>query len=246
MIDLNEQLVHSRAGTTGDAEAISYLQESINSGKNWYISLLESMGLWVTAEEVYNERTYRYLIEGEAFDWLLLAERLCDAVDGLLPQDEKNGLLFYGRPPLSLNSQEAAGYIGEAKYRQYLNFFYGVMVEGVLVLAVEEEVIKERGLLGSRISLDPFDEAYRRIYNVDRVDMLKRFRQEKGYSHLRSTTLSEQKEFTYWLFKYRLKKCEKARIASDTKKALDYLLHQWRRKGICGVLTTDSAASGES
>jgi len=31
------------------------------------------------------------------------------------------------------------------------------------------------------------------------------------------------KEFTYWLFKYRLKHCDKARVASDTKKALDWL-----------------------
>lgn len=31
------------------------------------------------------------------------------------------------------------------------------------------------------------------------------------------------KEFTYWSFKYRVKTCDKARIASDTKKALTWL-----------------------
>ena len=31
------------------------------------------------------------------------------------------------------------------------------------------------------------------------------------------------KEFSYWRFKYRLQHCDKARIASDTKKALDWM-----------------------
>ncbi|GAJ03845.1 unnamed protein product, partial [marine sediment metagenome] len=30
-------------------------------------------------------------------------------------------------------------------------------------------------------------------------------------------------EFTYWLFKYRLNHCDKARVASDTKKGLEQL-----------------------
>ena len=35
--------------------------------------------------------------------------------------------------------------------------------------------------------------------------------------------LKESKEFTYWLFKYRLSKSDKARIASDTRKGLQQL-----------------------
>jgi hypothetical protein len=58
-----------------------------------------------------------------------------------------------------------------------------------------------------------------------------------------STTLDEMKEFTYWLFKFRLKRHEKARIASDTKKGLDYLKRQWRQKGIIQVLATDANSS---
>ena len=42
-------------------------------------------------------------------------------------------------------------------------------------------------------------------------------------------------------FKYRLKKCEKARIASDTRKALGYLKRQWEQKGVFGALATDQA-----
>jgi len=69
--------------------------------------------------------------------------------------------------------------------------------------------------------------------------LLKSFRQERGGSQLRSITLTELKEFTYWLFKYRLKHCEKARVASDTKKAMGYLKRQWASKGFCGALATD-------
>jgi hypothetical protein len=50
------------------------------------------------------------------------------------------------------------------------------------------------------------------------------------------------KEFSYWLFKYRLKQCEKAKIASDTKKALRYLKRQWQQKGVSGALTTDEGS----
>ena len=34
---------------------------------------------------------------------------------------------------------------------------------------------------------------------------------------------TEAKEFTYWLFKYRLANHDKAKVASDTKRGLQYL-----------------------
>ena len=88
-----------------DVEVIRYLEQAITGGKHWYIALLEAIGLWTTAEETHNGRIYRYLIAGEAFDWLLLAERLCEAVDSLLPDDEKTALLFYNKPPLNLTTK---------------------------------------------------------------------------------------------------------------------------------------------
>ena len=83
------------------------------------------------------------------------------------------------------------------------------------------------------------DEAYQHIYDTEKDELLKQFRTEKHLAHRQSTTLDEMKEFTYWLFKYRLKRCEKARIASDTKKALDYLKKQWRQKGVSRALAAD-------
>ena len=223
MTDLNNQPQPTQLTPAEDTEAIRPLEQAIISGKHWYIALLEAIGLWKAAEETHNGRTYRYLIAGEAFDWLLLAERLCQAVDGLLPDDERTALLFYGKPPLDLTTEEFKELIGSSKYHQYLNYFYGITTEEALILAVQEEVRKERRTLGPNKEHDHSNEAYQRIYGATKAVLLKRFRREKGYRQSKSISLTELKEFTYWLFKYRLNHCDKARVASDTKKALTQL-----------------------
>jgi hypothetical protein len=237
----NKGLTAAEAASPGDAEAIGHFRQALAAGRPWYPALLGAMGLWSSAEEVYHDRTYHYLIEGEAFDWLLLAERLCNAADGLLPEAEKDALLFRGVAPVEMTAAEVRGLIGERKYRQYLNYFYGVAVEEALLLAVQAEIDKERRGRGFQGGGDTTDEAYLRVYGAAREELLKRFRREKGKAALRSTSLAELKRFTYWLFKYRLKRCEKARIASDTKKALDFLRRQWRQKGVTRVLAADLA-----
>ena len=123
MTTQNRELTSSRAATAGDAEAIQHLEQAIASGRHWYLALLEAIGLWQSAEEDYNGRTYQYLIGEEAFDWLLLAERLCATVDGFLPVAEKDALLFAGKPPLNLSAAEVEKLIGKSKYHQYLNYF---------------------------------------------------------------------------------------------------------------------------
>jgi len=239
MVKLAEDLSTSQSLQAGDAEVIRRLAEAITGGEHWYTALLEAMGRWGAADEVCNGRTCRYLIDGEAFDWLLLAERLCQAVDGLLPGDEKYALLFYGRPPLDLGLEKVKSLIGDSKYNQYLNYFYGITVEKALVMAVQQEVEKERHILRDGRKRDTENEAYRRIYGTGRGALLKRFRREKGYPHSRSISLDGLKEFTYWLFKYRLEQCDKARVASDTRKALTYLKCLWTGRGFYGVLATD-------
>jgi len=229
----DNQLQPSRLPSISGAEVISYLEQAITGGKHWYIALLEAIGLWTVAEEVRDGRRYRYLIAGEAFDWLLLAERLCQEVDGLLPDNEETALLFHGQPPLNLTVDRFKELIGDGKYHQYLNYFYGITVEEALILAVQEEVRKERRALGySNQEHGVINEVYRRIYGATRPVLLKRFRREKGYPNLKSISLTELKEFTYWLFKYRLKRCDKARVASDTKKALQQLNINGYPKGL--------------
>jgi hypothetical protein len=217
--------------TPAEADAIRHLKQAIACGKHWYIALLEAIGLWPTAEETIGDRLYCYLIEGEAFDWLLLAERLCREVDELLPEYEKVELLFHGRPPLNLTAEEFSHLIGQLKYNQYLNYFYGITVEEALLQAVEEEVDKEKRALGLGKSYGTLEEAYQRVYGNSQAELLKQFRKQKKYPRRRSISLDELKEFTYWLFAYRLKHCDKARVASDTKKALLWLQSNARAAG---------------
>lgn len=212
-----------RLVTAPDDEVIKHLEQSITSGQHWYLALLEAIRSWTRAEEVHNRRRYCFLIAGEAFDWLLLAERLCQTVDSLLPEDEKLALIFHGKPPLKLTSAQLQELMGSTKYHQYLNYFYGITVEETLILAVYDEVRKERRNLGYYNERNITPEVYRRIYGATKTVLLKRFRREQGYPQLKSTSLTELKEFTYWLFKYRLKQCDKAKVASDTKKALQHL-----------------------
>ncbi len=220
--DISPEAAMSPAGVNG-IKAMDELKAAIAAGKHWYIALLEAIGLWATAEETHNGHLYRYLIAGEAFDWLLLAERLCQEIDDLLPDAEQDALLFHGKPPLKLTREQFKELIGSSKYHQYLNYFYGITVEEALILAVQEEIRKERWTSGYNKDYDTTTEAYRRIYGATKAILLRRFRKERGYPQRKSIDLTELKEFAYWLFKYRLKQCDKAKVASDTKKALNRL-----------------------
>lgn len=215
----------------GDNEALRHLRQAAAEGKHWYIALLESISLWSLTEEDHEGCHLCYLIADEAFDWLLLAQRLCQAVDGQIPDGEVQDLLFCGKPPLDLTKREFKNLIGSDKYRAYLNYFYGVTVEEALILAVENEIGKEQQALGYGQGRDFADEAYLRLYGASKPILLERFRTGKGYPKRKSTGLGELKEFTYWLFKQRLQLWDKARVASDTKKGLEELQRQWAIKG---------------
>ena len=208
---------------SNSAVAVNYFKQALASGKHWYIALLESIRLWTDETETHQGEDYQYLIDGEAFDWILLAGRICDAVNGLIPEKEKNDLLFHNKPPLELTQDEFKALIGPAKYHQYLNYFYGITVEEALVQAVREEVRKERHANGLSYRRDEEDETFNRIYGETESALLKLFRREKHYPLSGAINITRLKEFTYWRFKYRLKKCEKAKVASDTQKALRWL-----------------------
>jgi hypothetical protein len=227
----------------GDAEAIDFLKREVVGGKDWYLSLLGAIGLWASAEEFYNGRTYVYLIDGEAFDWLLLAERLTDTIKPFVPEEAREIMLFRGLPPQNLEASKVKELIGDKKYVMYLNYFYGITVEEALLLAVQEEVDKERHVQGLGRRVEAVDDAFRRIYEDDRETLLQQFREEKHIPKSAATSLDELKQFTYWLFKYRFKRGEKARIASDTKKALTYLKRIWQHKGVYPILAVDLTPS---
>ena len=206
-----------------DTKAIQELKSVIAEGRNWYVALLEAVRLWSSLEEDYGGRHYQYLVDNEAFNWLVLAERLCEELDGLISEKERANLLFFGIPPIELSKDEFKNIIGDFKYQAHLNYFYGILVEKFLLLSVTEEIRKKKRVLGLNNDNGIVDEAYQRIYGAPQFALLKQFRKERHYPQLRSISLSELNEFTYWLFKYRIKGRDKSRVASDTKKALTKL-----------------------
>ena len=214
---------NSHPETSENNQIILKLRQDITAGKHWYLALLDAVKNWDITEETVNDRAWNYLVSGEAFDWLLLAERLSGCVSHLIPEPEIHSLLFHNRHPIELSPDEFKERIGEAKFSQHLNYYYGITVEEALQTAVDEEIRKERWSSGYYRDKDNVHEVFRRVYGQNRTVMLKRFRKEKGHSDKKSIKLDELKEFTYWLFKYRLKQSDKARVASDTRKGLDWL-----------------------
>jgi len=57
-------------------------------------------------------------------------------------------------------------------------------------------------------------------------------------SEAEDLSLAEDQEFTYWLFKHRLRWCDPARVASDTRRALAKLryLERFRPRAVSALL----------
>ena len=212
--------------------AAERFRRAVEGGQPWAVALLEAIAGWTDARESYRGRSFDYFIGGEAFDWLLLAERLCEAAVGLIPEEEKQELLFTGKLPQEFDLSRFKDLMGVEKYRGYLNYFYGVTVEESLQLAVELEVEKRYLSNGHRYRQDYSEEGFRRVYRSSRSTLVEAFRKDRGYATKDSMALSESKEFTYWLFNYRLKTSDKAKTASDTRKGLTQLRRMEAASGI--------------
>lgn len=227
--------------SVADLEALELLRGDLAAGRDWYAALLQAMALWGSRREVVEGREYLYLIADEAFDWLALAERLLLAADGQVPKAERDALLRRGQPPRALPEAEFRRLLGPAKYRAYLNYFYGVTVEQALQQAVAGEARKERrcrGLVGNR---GLSREAFRRIYGEEQEALVAQFRQEQGRAGGPSFTPTQRKALLYWLFKYRLAHCDQARVASDTKKGLRHLERSGWRGPVAGAAEVEPA-----
>jgi hypothetical protein len=231
MNDDNEQSIGI---TPSAAAAVERLRLAIAAGQHWYPAMLEAAGYWPEEWESLDGRMYRYLIAGEAFDFLLLAERLSAAVPDLVPEKERVELLFESRPPREVTAAEMRRLMGDVRYQQHLNFFYGVTVEEALILTIQDEIRKEERSLVIKGG-DTLEESFARIYDRSRTELMKSFRLSRGERPNRSLKLGEFREFTYWLFKYRLRYADKARVASDTKKALNRLKRFPGRSGGPGL-----------
>ena len=201
-------------------QVIGMLRGQLAIGLPWQHALLEAMGRWIPAEEWYRERRYKYMVGGEAFDWLLLAERLCSEAGEFIPQREMERLLFHGIWPEPLVEDELRDLLGVSKHRAYLNYHYGVVLEEALQLAAEENVRKRHLARGFSDSEELVEEAFRHLYTQTRTELLAKFRTEAQLGKRQGLNLSDLKEFTYWLHKRRVNYWDPARVAYDTRLAI--------------------------
>ncbi len=204
------------------ARIISDMRAAVWDGEHWFSALMTAVRNWPLPVEDVGERSYCYLIGGEAFDWLLLAERLCDEIADLVSEEEGEALLFDGRFPINIDDAELERLLG-AKHKAHLNFVYGVRVEEALQLAVQGEVQKERFSTNVWENGHLDDDVFNRIYGAPKTCLLGEFRTQNGLAEREASSLPELREFTYWLFKHRMKNHDPARVASDTRKGLAQL-----------------------
>ena len=209
--------------------SVLHLRQSVETGVPWYEALLEAVGLWTLPREVHRGRTYQYLILGEAFDWLLLAERLCDEIDGAIPMDDRETLLFTGQLPATVSADAFRELIGPTKHRAHRNYWYGIVLEEALQLAVEEEVRKQHRARCYPDNEDLVENAFSILYGKSHQQAWELFLEEHKPEKVEADgapgssegwSLTTLKEFTYWLFKHRLHYWDPARVASDTRKAM--------------------------
>ena len=210
-----------------ESEWSVHLRKSLTLGKHWTEALLQTIGLWTLPQEVFQGREYKYLIMGEALDWLVLAERLITDVDDYITETELEDLLFTGLMPSTVTQEVFRSFIGPTKYRAHLNYWYGVIVEEALQLATEEDVRKRHRALCYPDSEDLVEEAFKLLYNKSRQELVEEFQIRHDISgsqdDVLELTLSDHKSFTYSLFKMRMKMWDPARLASDTKKGIGRL-----------------------
>lgn len=204
-------------------EVILRLRQAIRDGEHWFEAILDAVARWRIPEETIGTRVYRYLLHGEAFDWLLLAERLLDEVPDLVPCSESDALLWENRWPLDIDDHEFAARLGKAKHSAHLNYLYGVLVEEALQLSIEEEIHKEGRSRAWGVDTRVDETMYQRVYGHSREDLFALYYQATGALLRHDVSYSDWKAFNYWLFKFRLKRQDKARVASDTRKGLAQL-----------------------
>jgi len=203
-------------------QAVEAYRRALRRGEDWYDALLAVVARWVAPSEFMDGVEQVYLLGGEAFDWLRLAQRLIEAAGDLVPQAEVERLLLMGLPPRTETEEEFEQAIGPAKYRAHLNFQYGVVVEELLLLATELELLKAGGLTHyGRRNVDVA--AYEHVYGKPLDELKALYLLDQGIEVTDEMGLGAMQAFTYWLSKYRLKTVEPARVASDTKKAMQMM-----------------------
>ncbi len=214
-------------------DAVERLQARAQRVEPWHIAVLRAIGEWELPDEVVSGRRWHYIIGGEALDWLTLAQRLCLAIPDVIPAEELERLLFLGRLPGNLSADQFRRLVGPYRYTAHLNFWYGVVVEEALQLAVEENIRKSRIARCYGDSEKVVEEACQHLYGANRAELAGQFLAEtvgQWGDDPETISLAGWYEFTYWSFKRRVRMWHPARVASDTRRGLERL-SELRRGG---------------
>ncbi len=213
------------SGTARDS-ILRRLRASAGQELAWHTALLQAIGQWTIPYEQTAGRYWHYVVGGEALDWLTLAQRLCLEIPDVVPPDELDALLFRGRLPELVSPDRFRELIGPYRHTAVLNFRYGVVVEEALQLVAEDAIRKNRLARCYQDNEDVVEEAYRHLYGDTRSVLAWQFLDETDGvwgTDSESFTLTGWQEFTYWLFKRRVRKWHPARVASDTRRGLERL-----------------------
>ncbi len=208
------------------AGVIAELRQRAGKVESWHESVLRAMGQWSLTHETVNDRDWQYVIGGEALDGLTLAQRLCMEIPDVVPEYELESLLFLGRWPEPITPDQIRYLIGPYRYAALLNFRYGIVVEEALQLVAEESIRKSRLARCYQDSDNVIEDAYRHLYGDTQTNLIAEFRGERPTAcedDSDTLALHEWQEFTYWLFKRRVRKWHPARVASDTRRGLQRL-----------------------
>lgn len=206
---------------TDPGGVIQRLSERVAVGEGWGQALVEAVGDWPSASERIQGEQFVYVVAGEAFDWLKLAERLLRSLPGAVTIEQEEFLFTGVLPDVSPTDFKAA--LGPAKYRAHLNYFYGVVVEDALWYLAEQDIRKAREVKGLSDLRTLEDDVAESLYKAKMRLLVRRFRKERSETHRIRFTLSERDELIYWLFKLRTASFDAARVASDTRKGLRFL-----------------------
>lgn len=205
---------------------IAELRHRAGKDESWHIALLQAMGQWSLTHESVAGRDWRYVIGGEALDGLTLAQRLCLEIPEAIPPFELESLLFHGRWPERMSAERLRQLIGPYRYTALLNFRFGIVVEEALQLVAEESIRKSRLARCYQDSDYVIEDAYRHLYGDTQANLIAEFLRVSDAasdSTPESMPLHVWQEFTYWLFKRRVRKWHPARVASDTRRGLERL-----------------------
>ncbi len=207
-------------------------------GTDWRRAVIETVGKWQLTEKNMQGDEVKYLVAGEAFDWKRLALRVCGEIPQTLPLDQAIEWLMTPDPCGGIPPQDMMRLIGSERYRAHLNYYYGVIVERTLQVAVEIELMKRlEHSVGIACENGLTDAVFINLYDDKEAHLLSLFKgnDDDCNGGVVSIPIVEYDEFTYWLFKRRLAISDKARLASDTKKGIDqlermYIYYQRREK----------------